>query len=490
MTGPAGLRFYAGAPLVAPDRSRIGTICVLDRRPRRPSARQRQDLVDPAGLAIDQLELRCQTGERARAEADAEAERARLASVIENLPFEFWLCDADGRCLLQSAKSRRHWGDQSAGCRGIRGSGRRARPLDSNQDRLLAGETVRAKQLPIGGRSVDVEEILTPLRDRAGRSPATSASMSTSALASEPRRGDGRARRGSRRRSRACRSTSGSATRPAATSREHRHARPIGAALRAAGPTKRATRPTSSRSGRRPTSGRCAARRCSYEASYGEGSRLRHVETLLAPVQSDGRDIGLVGVNIDITKRKRAEEQYPAPRGPRSADRPAEPSPVPGAPRARRCSAAAAAADAPPAPLATRSRRLQGRQRHARPRRGRLGCPARWARRLHLGTAAAPDTVARLGGDEFAILLEDLTRPCDAEIVARKVVAGLAVAFRDGNRELHPSASLGIALFPRHGRSAGDMLKAADLALYRAKDSGGGGWQVYDEELRILFDRR
>ena len=34
------------------------------------------------------------------------------------------------------------------------------------------------------------------------------------------------------------------------------------------------------------------------------------------------------------------------------------------------------------------------------------------------------------------------------------------------------------------------MLKAAGLALYRAKDSGGGRWQVYDEELRILFDRR
>ena len=91
--------------------------------------------------------------------------------MIENLPFEFWLCDADGRCLLQSAKSRRHWGDQIG-----RLPSKSDVPADvrarwtSNQDRLLAGETVRTESsYRIGGRSVDVEEILTPLRDRAGQ---------------------------------------------------------------------------------------------------------------------------------------------------------------------------------------------------------------------------------------------------------------------------------------------------------------------------------
>ena len=84
----------------------------------------------------------------------------------------------------------------------------------------------------------------------------------------------------------------------------------------------------------------------------------------------------------------------------------------------------------------------------------------------------AGDTVARIGGDEFVVLLPTISGEPDALRVAEKLRAALepAVEFRD--LELHTSASIGIALFPRDGGEPDALLQRADAAMYRAKHGG------------------
>ncbi len=84
------------------------------------------------------------------------------------------------------------------------------------------------------------------------------------------------------------------------------------------------------------------------------------------------------------------------------------------------------------------------------------------------------DTVARVGGDEFTVILPDIAGRGEAEIVAKKIVAALAANFRLGG-ETHSvdiGASIGIALYPRDARDADALVKAADAAMYRAKQLG------------------
>jgi diguanylate cyclase (GGDEF)-like protein len=82
------------------------------------------------------------------------------------------------------------------------------------------------------------------------------------------------------------------------------------------------------------------------------------------------------------------------------------------------------------------------------------------------------DRVARLGGDEFAVILEDVTELLDAVKVAEKVreVVDKPFEFLPGNAGV--TASIGIGLFPEHGTTAAALLRAADQAMYKAKDIG------------------
>jgi diguanylate cyclase (GGDEF)-like protein/PAS domain S-box-containing protein len=82
------------------------------------------------------------------------------------------------------------------------------------------------------------------------------------------------------------------------------------------------------------------------------------------------------------------------------------------------------------------------------------------------------DRVARLGGDEFAVILEDMTELQDALKVAEKVreVVDKPFDFLPGSAGV--TASIGIGLFPEHGTTAAALLRAADQAMYKAKDIG------------------
>lgn len=82
------------------------------------------------------------------------------------------------------------------------------------------------------------------------------------------------------------------------------------------------------------------------------------------------------------------------------------------------------------------------------------------------------DTLSRQGGDEFVVLLPEIESPHDAEVVAEKIRAAMAVAFSIDGRELYISSSIGIALYPQHGVDEDSLLRNADDAMYLAKAEG------------------
>jgi diguanylate cyclase (GGDEF)-like protein len=104
------------------------------------------------------------------------------------------------------------------------------------------------------------------------------------------------------------------------------------------------------------------------------------------------------------------------------------------------------------------------------------------ARRIG-GCVRDPDMVARLGGDEFAIVLDFIHTADDAVAVAERVIVALAEPMRIAGKELYTSASIGIALVDGRYRRPEELLRDADVAMYRAKANGRQGYAIFDEHL-------
>ncbi|MCB1947357.1 EAL domain-containing protein, partial [Nitrosomonas sp.] len=101
-----------------------------------------------------------------------------------------------------------------------------------------------------------------------------------------------------------------------------------------------------------------------------------------------------------------------------------------------------------------------------------------------LRTIRSDDISARLGGDEFAVILPEIDTAGAIE-VAKKILAHLSETQLTINSRTHKvSASIGIALFPEHGENVHDLLAAADLAMYQAKDTGRNAWYLFSKEDR------
>lgn len=98
--------------------------------------------------------------------------------------------------------------------------------------------------------------------------------------------------------------------------------------------------------------------------------------------------------------------------------------------------------------------------------------------------------VARLGGDEFAAVLVGQTVESRARSFCADVLAALESPIAVDGRPLSVKASVGLALFPRHGESAKDLFGNADLALYRAKTEGKGRYVTYDRTFRDELEAR
>ena len=99
------------------------------------------------------------------------------------------------------------------------------------------------------------------------------------------------------------------------------------------------------------------------------------------------------------------------------------------------------------------------------------------------------DTLARVGGDEFTLLLADVRNPGDAEKVAQDLLRVLREPFAALGNEIYVSASIGSALFPQDAGDPATLLRRADAAMYRAKQTGKNRWHGFAPEIETVIDR-
>ncbi len=95
------------------------------------------------------------------------------------------------------------------------------------------------------------------------------------------------------------------------------------------------------------------------------------------------------------------------------------------------------------------------------------------------------DVLARLGGDEFAILLDDDTTERDASQLATRILQTLVEPFRIDAQDVLASVSIGIALGRLGSEDAVGMLRDADIAMFRAKQAGGGRYELFVHEMHV-----
>lgn len=101
------------------------------------------------------------------------------------------------------------------------------------------------------------------------------------------------------------------------------------------------------------------------------------------------------------------------------------------------------------------------------------------------------DTISRLGGDEFAILLADLgDSAIEAESIARAITQRFGSPLPLDDRDITVTASIGISVYPGDGEDLEDLLRNADAAMYRAKESGRFGYQFYAAEMSARSNER
>lgn len=101
------------------------------------------------------------------------------------------------------------------------------------------------------------------------------------------------------------------------------------------------------------------------------------------------------------------------------------------------------------------------------------------------------DTLARLGGDEFVAVLEHISTPQEAAIVAEAMIKQLTTPFiLQGVVEANIGGSIGISLFPHHGHDAATLIRKADEAMYQAKSAGRGCWMIYQPEASGLIEKK
>ncbi|MEM8952063.1 MAG: bifunctional diguanylate cyclase/phosphodiesterase, partial [Pseudomonadota bacterium] len=93
-------------------------------------------------------------------------------------------------------------------------------------------------------------------------------------------------------------------------------------------------------------------------------------------------------------------------------------------------------------------------------------------------------TVARIGGDEFALLKRGTRDSEEIEKLAKSIVEIIEQPITLNGRRVHTGTSVGIALAPKHGRTARDLLDNADMAMYHAKATAGCQWSYFSANLR------
>jgi len=106
------------------------------------------------------------------------------------------------------------------------------------------------------------------------------------------------------------------------------------------------------------------------------------------------------------------------------------------------------------------------------------------------GKASARPLLARLAGDEFTMFFADIKSVEAIERIARRVVMAIAEPFELCSHSVDIGASIGVAVSPKHGSSIESLMRAADIAMYRAKASGGGQHCLFNTDLAAEHQAR
>ena len=99
-------------------------------------------------------------------------------------------------------------------------------------------------------------------------------------------------------------------------------------------------------------------------------------------------------------------------------------------------------------------------------------------------TLRSSDMVARLGGDEFVVLLSEASNKKEVTVVARNLLTQIIKPVQIMNQECRVTASLGICLFPENAKDAKSLMKLADMAMYKAKESGKNTFEFYNNDMQ------
>ena len=106
------------------------------------------------------------------------------------------------------------------------------------------------------------------------------------------------------------------------------------------------------------------------------------------------------------------------------------------------------------------------------------------------GSARTRPLLARLAGDEFTIFFPDIETVAEIERVARRIALAVSEPFELCSHSVDIGASIGVAISPDHGASIEALMRAADIAMYRAKQSGGGQHCLFSAELAAEHQER
>jgi len=99
------------------------------------------------------------------------------------------------------------------------------------------------------------------------------------------------------------------------------------------------------------------------------------------------------------------------------------------------------------------------------------------------GAVRSSDTVSRQGGDEFLIIVAGLQDQESVAMVAAKIIDVMAQPFKINSMEISATCSVGVAMYPDNGHDFDALLKHADMAMYKAKESGRNAFRFYDAEM-------
>lgn len=212
----------------------------------------------------------------------------------------------------------------------------------------------------------------------------------------------------------------------------------------------------------------------------------RNFQTIKVPWHKDGAIAGVIGIARDITERLAAEENL---RWSAMHDM------LTGLPNRRMLQDCLGTAIEEAQGNGSIVAVLQVDLDHFKYVNDSLGHDAGDALLMHVAErlracVAGGDTVARTGGDEFAIIMRNVASPEAADVAADKLLEQLCAPQLHDGHLLDCRASIGVSLYPMHGHNSEHLLKAADVALYRAKALGRGRAAVFAPEMRADIQRR